>query len=54
MTQNLPLQLAQLRARLQAQVAGELVARPLEAVERVGLAPAAVEREHQLPEQAFP
>ena len=47
------LQLAQLRSRLDAELADEPLARVLERVERLGLAAAAVEREHQLGGEAL-
>ena len=47
------LQVAQLRARLDAELADEPLARVLVGVERLGLAAAAVEREHQLGGEAL-
>ena len=48
LVQDRVLQRAQLRAGLDAEVAGEHAARVLVGVERLRLAPAAVEREHEL------
>ena len=51
--QDPPLELAQRRTGFDPELFDEVLATALEGVERVGLSPAAVEREHQLSPQAL-
>ena len=53
MLKNLPLQLPEMRPRLEAELLGESVSRHLQRCKGLCLSPRAIEREHQLSEDAL-